>query len=220
MKHRLRLLAALVMLGSLTGCSGDSFGSLFHETLAIYNELADNMVFICDEESAGRFMGLPKEKLDKRWHALTQRVQDYLKRLDADANPKIKFDIINQFVDHVDEFLAVQIRLKEQFVRIDDIRYKIYKERYGHLGKKGEVADLERECPELTKVLAISKALDLSAVLQDNPFDAEAAKSKGNMGAPQPGVPGAPGAPGMGPGGPGPIGPPGGGPVPPMPMGP
>jgi hypothetical protein len=167
MKHRLRAAALALLLLPTAGC-GDSFGSLFHEMLATYNEMADNMLFVCDEDTAEAFTNLRMSKITKRWQKITQRAQEWLKRTDFNDNPKVRYELTNLFIDYSDEYVSVMDRLKEQYERLEQIRIKIYIGRYGQFHK---TADLDVECPQITKVMKAAQQLALKDLLPMNALD-------------------------------------------------
>jgi hypothetical protein len=210
MKKAIQIAIVFLVFGHLSGCGGDSFASLFHETMAIYNELADNMLFVCDESTAEEFSTKKMEKMTKRWGDLNARVEAYLKRTDAESNPKIKFEIANLFIEYSGEYLAVQNRIQEQVKRCDDLRYKIYLDRYPKYKEPQfqgmlKVADLGVECPKLTTAMAAPNSFSLKQLLPENPFEkSESIGMPGGPGGMPGGMPGGPGGmPGGMPGGPG-----------------
>ncbi len=177
MKKHLRFITALLLI-SATGCAGDSFGSLYHEALAILNELADDMVFITDEASAQEFNKNKSRTSEGRWDALSKRAGKWAERSGADESPKVRLQLANQFVDQIDEYLAVQQRLNDQLARLKALRIAVAKEnRRKALEEEGVQVDLAtlfvdevKECPRLTESLRIPEKFSMAQMVPNNPF--------------------------------------------------
>jgi hypothetical protein len=133
MKHYLRLFATCGFLLPLAGCAGESFDSLFHEAMVIHNELADEIVFIKDEQTAETFVKDKLQKIKDRWENLKSRTAKWLDRSGAldPGNPKGPYDLGNMFIDHIDEYGAIKARLSDEEARLKGIRSKLRHAKFG-----------------------------------------------------------------------------------------
>lgn len=127
-----RLLLVLLVLG-LTGC-GDTPRTIFRDAVTTYNELADVMVRVADEESAEYWAKAKVEAIKKKWASLQTRAQ-MLGRLDKEE----KKAILPAFISLLDERLEAQIRLEEQIERLTEIRYRLFFQEFKDRWDKGKV---------------------------------------------------------------------------------
>jgi len=195
-----RFLILALAVSQVTGCSGDTFSSSFYELIAIYNEMADSMIFVCDEDSADVFNKVKYTSLNSRWTAVTTRMSKFLEKAEEPEKKKI----IQEFVDYLDQLLDAQNRITDQVKRLDQLRKKLAQEKYGHAKL---VVDYDSEWPKITQVMKSPKNFKVKDAIPENPFE-----NKANQGGMMPNMPGMPGGPGGMPGMPGP-----GGAPPPMP---
>ena len=131
MKHYFRLLMTCALLLPLTGCAGESFDTMFHEAMVIHNELADNMVSVNDEQSAAIFANDKLQKIKERWENLKSRTAKWLDRVGISDNPKVPYELGNMYIDHIDEYAAVKIRLHDEEVRLRGVRSKLRHAKFG-----------------------------------------------------------------------------------------
>jgi hypothetical protein len=127
-----RLPVVLLALG-LAGC-GDTPRTIFRDAVTTYNELADVMVRVADEESAERRNKAKVEAIKKKWASLQTRAQMF-SRFDKEE----KKAILPALMSIMDERLEVGIRLDEQIERLTEIRYRLFFEEFKERWSKGQM---------------------------------------------------------------------------------
>jgi hypothetical protein len=140
MKLTLRFLAVGLLLGPLAGCS-DSPDMLFHDLAVFWNEIADVMLSVNDEESAKRALAANLKRYKARTDELKVRIVNNTDPPNGKLNKTEKEDYNGAFVDYYDEIYATSQRLLHAMQRLDALISSI-KASGGAVDKLTEVRNL------------------------------------------------------------------------------
>jgi hypothetical protein len=140
MKHSCRILAVGLLLGPLAGCS-DNGDMLFHDLAVFWNEIADVMFSVNDEESAKQVLAANLKRYKARTDQLKIRVINNTDPPNGRLNKTEKEDYNGAYVDYYDEIYATSQRLIHAMQRLDALISAI-RERDGSVVKLTELRNL------------------------------------------------------------------------------
>jgi hypothetical protein len=136
MRRATLVTGVLFLLVSATGC-GDTPRVVLRDTLNTWNEAADCMVEIVDEDSAQEIMKGKVEPLKKKWDGVTKRLQEFSK-----FDKEQKQDLLDTIEPLILEAGAATKRLKRQADRISDIRNRLAGKDSTNLSAAAKIPDL------------------------------------------------------------------------------
>jgi hypothetical protein len=120
MKYTVRVLAVGVILGSLAGCS-DSPEMLFHDLVVFWNEMADTMLTVNDEETAKQVMATRAKQYKARADVLKKRITNVTNPPNGKLDKTEKEDYNASTLDYIDDLMATNKRLSLALKRLDAV---------------------------------------------------------------------------------------------------
>ena len=120
MKYTVRVLAVGVILCSLTGCS-DSPEMLFHDLVVFWNEMADTMLSVNDEDTAKQVMATRGKQFKNRADVLKQRITNNTNPPNGALNKTEREDYNAASLDYIDDLMATNKRLSQAMKRLQAI---------------------------------------------------------------------------------------------------
>jgi hypothetical protein len=181
MKRALLLGGLFLLLGSASGCM-DSPEAAMREATLTYNELADIMTVVYDEDSAKPLVKGKMERLKNKWDGISKRIERFTKAED----PKVNEALLEGVLATMDELLASAMRVDAEVERLKEIRRQL--------------EENSQSSPSLDDLIKAPNNFKFASLWSDNPF------MKGSGAGGMPGMPGGMpggGMPGGMPGGPG-----------------
>jgi hypothetical protein len=120
MKYTVRVLAVGLMLGSLAGCS-DSPEMLFHDLVVFWNEMADTMLTVNDEETAKQVMATRAKQFKARAEMMRKRITNVTNPPNGKLDKTEKEDYNAATLDYIDDLMATNKRLGLALKRLDAV---------------------------------------------------------------------------------------------------
>jgi hypothetical protein len=120
MKYTVRVLAVGLLLGSLAGCS-DSPEMLFHDLVVFWNEMADTMLTVNDEETAKQVMATRAKQFKARADVLKNRIKNNTNPPNGALNKTEKQDYNDATLDYIEDLMATNKRLTLALKRLDAV---------------------------------------------------------------------------------------------------
>ena len=120
MKYAVRMLVVGLVLGSLSGCS-DSPEMLFHDLVVFWNEIADTMLSVNDEETAKHVMATRGKQFKIKEKVFQDRIKNITNPPNGALNRTEKEDYNNGTLDYIDEIMATNKRLTHGMQRLNSL---------------------------------------------------------------------------------------------------
>jgi hypothetical protein len=184
MKYAVRIVVVALALGSLSGCS-DSPEMLFHDLVVFWNEMADTMLSVNDEDTAKQVVATRGKQFKNKAKVLQDRIKNIINPPNGALNRTEKEDYNNGTLDYIDELMATNKRLSRGRERLDALI----------AGIKAKDASASTASLEAVKNLPCES--NLTGGLAPGRFDPKSTSKQSQVG---PGIP-APCGAGAGPGG-------------------
>ena len=186
MKYAVRIVVVGLALGTLSGCS-DSPEMLFHDLVAFWNEVADTMLNVNDEETAKQIMATRAKQFKTKEKSLQDRIKNIISPANGALNRTEKEDYNNGTLDYIDELMASNKRLAHGMQRLNSLIAGI------------KARDASADTSSLSQLARLPCDINLTGGLAPGRFDM---KSTSKYSAVGPGIPspcgGGPGAGGGG----------------------